>query len=117
MGFPTANLMVTPNKLIPARGVYAAMVEVDGKRYMGAVNVGFRPTFGGDRMTVEAFVLDFQGDLYGHNLALDFVARLRDERTYPDAEALALQIAIDVAQVRRRLDQPDQHGSDTRARP
>jgi len=103
IGFPTANLAITPGKCLPARGVYAMWLKVRGEWHMAATNVGYRPTFGGDRLTVEAFLLDFDGDIYRERVRAAFVARLRDERRYPDADALAAQIARDVEQTRRIL--------------
>jgi riboflavin kinase / FMN adenylyltransferase len=103
IGFPTANLAITPGKCLPARGVYAMWLKLRGEWHMAATNVGYRPTFGGDRLTVEAFLLDFDGDIYRERVRAAFVARLRDERRYPDAETLAAQIARDVEQTRRIL--------------
>ena len=103
IGFPTANLAITPGKCLPARGVYAVWVKVRDAWCMGATNVGYRPTFGGDRLTVEAFLLDFDGDIYRERVRAAFVARLREERRYPSADALAAQIARDVEATRRVL--------------
>jgi riboflavin kinase/FMN adenylyltransferase len=76
---------------------------IDGEWRMAATNVGYRPTFGGDRITVEAYVLDFDGDLYGRELRAAFVERLREERRYPGVEELILQIGRDVDEVRALL--------------
>jgi riboflavin kinase / FMN adenylyltransferase len=103
IGFPTANLAITPGKCLPARGVYAIWLKVQGAWHMGATNVGYRPTFGGDRLTVEAFLLDFEGDIYRERVRAAFVARLREERRYPSADALAAQIALDVEATKRVL--------------
>jgi riboflavin kinase / FMN adenylyltransferase len=103
IGYPTANLAVTPGKCLPARGVYAQWVKAAGEWHMAATNVGYRPTFGGDRLTVEAFLLDFDGDLYRQRVRAAFVARLREERTYPGVEELTAQIALDVEETRRIL--------------
>lgn len=103
IGFPTANLAITPGKCLPARGVYAMWVKVRDAWHMGATNVGYRPTFGGDRLTVEAFLLDFDGDIYRERVRAAFVSRLREERMYPSAEELAAQIALDVEATRRVL--------------
>jgi riboflavin kinase/FMN adenylyltransferase len=104
IGYPTANLAVTPGKCLPARGVYAMWVKARGEWHMAATNVGYRPTFGGDRLTVEAFLLDFSGDLYRQRVRAAFVARLREERRYPGVEELVAQIALDVEQTRRLLE-------------
>jgi riboflavin kinase / FMN adenylyltransferase len=104
LGFPTANLAVQLNKLVPAQGIYAVRVRSPHGRHMGALNIGYRPTFGGDRLTIEVFLLDFDGDLYGAQLEIAFVARLRDEMTFESAAALAEAIARDVAETRRLLE-------------
>jgi riboflavin kinase/FMN adenylyltransferase len=103
LGFPTANLKITPNKLLPANGVYAVRVELDGREHQGALNLGFRPTFGGNTLTVEVFLLDYQGDLYGKLLTVFFVQRLRGERRFASVTALQQQIMRDVESARRVL--------------
>ena len=103
IGYPTANLAITPGKCLPARGVYAMWVQVRDAWHMAATNVGYRPTFGGDRLTVEAFLLDFDGDVYRERVRAAFVARLREERRYPGVDELTAQIARDVEQTRRLL--------------
>lgn len=104
LGFPTANLAVPSDRVIPANGIYAAWAEAGGQRWMAAVSIGVRPTFGeGGSRTVEAHLLDFQGNLYGVELALDFVARLRDELRFSHPADLIAQMERDVAQTRRIL--------------
>jgi riboflavin kinase/FMN adenylyltransferase len=105
LGFPTANLCIATEKCLPAPGVYAMWVRVDGEWRAAATNVGYRPTFGGDRLTVEAFLLDFSGDLYGREVRAAFVERLREERAYPSVDELVTQIGRDVEQVRVLLSQ------------
>jgi riboflavin kinase/FMN adenylyltransferase len=104
LGFPTANLAVQLNKLVPVPGIYAVRVKSTFGRHLGALNIGYRPTFGGDRLTIEVFLLDFDGDLYGSQLDVSFVARLRDEKKFDNAEELAEAIARDVAETRRLLE-------------
>jgi riboflavin kinase/FMN adenylyltransferase len=104
LGFPTANLAVQLNKLVPVQGIYAVRVRSPHGRHMGALNIGYRPTFGGDRLTIEVFLLDFDGDLYGAQLEVSFVARLRDEEKFASAVELADAIAADVAETRRLLE-------------
>ena len=104
LGYPTANISIGVNKCLPARGIYATWVRVGGGWWPAATSVGYRPTFGGDHLTVEAFLLDFSGDLYGQPVRLAFAARLREERTYPDAEALRRQMALDVEAARTLLE-------------
>lgn len=102
LGFPTANI-VTRNELIPGDGVYAVWVSVMGELFMGACSVGINPTFGGGAHTVEVFLFDFDGDLYGKELVIHFVDKLRDIALFPDAAALISRIAEDVAVTRQIL--------------
>ncbi len=103
LGFPTANLQVAPERLLPGDGIYATWARLDDERYMAAASIGTRPTFGPGERTVEAFLLDFQGDLYGREVSLEFVQRIRDEVSFESPEALQLQIAQDVAATREIL--------------
>jgi riboflavin kinase/FMN adenylyltransferase len=104
LGFPTANLLTSAHTAVPADGVYAAwLVRGRGERLPAAVSIGSNPTFSGQERRVEAHVLDFDGDLYGERLALDFVVRLREQRRYSDVEPLVAQIREDVAQTREVL--------------
>jgi riboflavin kinase/FMN adenylyltransferase len=100
LGFPTANLALD-RPLLARSGVYACDAELDGATWQAVVNVGVRPTFGEERLAVEAHVLDFTGDLYGRRMRLSFLRRLRDESRFPSVEALRRQIASDVATARR----------------
>ena len=104
LGFPTANL--APDKdLLPAKGVYACTATVDkGARLKAVTNVGVKPTFGGEALTVEAFLLDdFHGDVYGHSLELAFVERLREEKKFGSVDELKAQIAKDVTRAKEIL--------------
>ena len=103
LGFPTANLDYSEDRLAPGNGVYATWACVGDDRYMSATNVGVRPTFGENERTVEAFLLDFDGDLYGKDITLEFVGRLRDELRFESAEALVTQMYVDVEQARETL--------------
>ena len=104
IGFPTANLAVdSPRKILPHVGVYATIVEVGGRRFGGATNVGRRPTFGGTEISIETYLLEFSGDLIGEPMTLEFVGRIREEHAFPGAEALSRQIGRDVSQVRELL--------------
>ena len=103
LGFPTANLAVDPGLCLPATGIYATWLRLEGRRLPAASSIGFRPTFGGSQLTAEAHVLDFAGDLYGRRVSLEFVRRLRDERRFGSERALAEQIGRDVARVRDLL--------------
>lgn len=100
LGYPTAN--VRPHhSAIPAHGVYAAEVEASGRRRHAAVNIGIAPTIRNEDITVEAFLLDYEGDLRGQVIEVVFYRRLRPEQKFPSKEALIAQIAADVAEVRR----------------
>jgi riboflavin kinase/FMN adenylyltransferase len=94
LGFPTANLR-TDNELVPPDGVYATTVTVDGIVHAAIANTGVRPTFGESERTIEAHLLNFNGDLYGKTVRLAFVQRLRDERRFEDVDALRAQIEAD----------------------
>ncbi len=104
IGIPTANLRVS-NELIPRKGVYATMLAVDGRRHPSVTNIGVRPTVSHGRpdrpVAVEAHLLDFSQDLYGKEVILEFLVRLRDERRFPGIDALAAQILRDMQKSRR----------------
>jgi len=103
LGFPTANLVPPENKLIPASGIYAALAHTERDRLQAAVSIGTRPTFGPGAVVVEAYLLDFSGDLYDHALDLHFVQRLRDEIAFTSEDALIRQMRDDVEETRRLL--------------
>ena len=105
LGFPTANLEPPARKVVPAIGVYAAFAHLEsGAILPSAVNVGVRPTFGEGALVVEAFILDFDGDLYGQRLTLEFVEYLRAELRFDDVDALVSQMRSDVARASVLLD-------------
>jgi riboflavin kinase / FMN adenylyltransferase len=107
LGIPTANLRVPARLALPARGVYAGHLEVEGSPPMPAVsNVGVSPQFGGDELRVETYVLDFDGDLYDRLVRVSFEHRIRDETVFPSVEALVERMNDDVAQARRLLGAP-----------
>ena len=103
LGFPTANLSPTSDLALPGDGIYATWATVGGQRYQSATSIGVRPTFGGGRRLVECFLIDFDGDLYGRQLTLEFAQRLREELAFPSAEALVEQMKRDVEQSRAIL--------------
>ena len=104
IGFPTANLMCHRYAAVPADGVYAARLIRGGAQELpAAVSIGTNPTFSGRERRVEAYVLDFSGDLYGERVSLDFVAHLREQRRYDGIEPLVTQIHEDVARTRAAL--------------
>jgi riboflavin kinase/FMN adenylyltransferase len=103
IGFPTANLAVAADRLVPAQGVYAAWVHVHGIRNPGVVNIGVRPTFAGQERRIEAHIFDFDSEIYGEKTALDFVAHLRKEQRFEGVEGLKAQIGRDVHDAREIL--------------
>lgn len=105
LGFPTANLEpLCANKLIPAPGVYAVWATLeDGKRHAAMMNIGTRPTFEGKRQTLEVNILDFEGNLYGQQVTIAFVARLRKEQRFKSPEALVAQLNGDKEKVKKIL--------------
>ncbi len=119
LGFPTANLLPEPHKLLPVNGVYAARVQIERaaesdaadqlpvsyteKTWNSVVNIGVRPTFGGQQRLVEAHLLDVQLNLYDQRIRIDFIARLRNEQRFNGIEALKTQIAVDAQEARQLL--------------
>jgi len=103
LGFPTMNLGVAPNRLLPRDGIYAVWAEVEGERVRAAASLGVRPTFGGGERKLEAYLLDWSGDAYGDRVRCEFVKRLRDELRFASAAELAEQISRDVDETRRAL--------------
>lgn len=99
IGIPTANLHLPECLLTPAFGVYACTVQVDGHTHVAVTNIGTRPTVNGKGVTVEPWILDFNGDLYGKELSLQFHKFLRPERKFDSLEALKAQIESDAAAV------------------
>jgi riboflavin kinase/FMN adenylyltransferase len=104
LGFPTVNLRVANGMAVPCDGIYATWAHVAGERLMAATSIGVRPTFGEGDRTVEAFVLDFEGDLYGQDVGLEFVRWIRPEVKFDTVEALQDQVQKDVTQTRAVLD-------------
>ena len=100
LGFPTANLEIDSATMTPENGIYATWATVDGNRYPSATNVGVRPTFGSGPKLVEAFIMDFDQDIYGKQLALEFVERLREELAFESVDELVRQMKLDVEHAR-----------------
>jgi len=113
LGFPTANLRTPARILLPGRGVYAGRAYAGGDWWTAAINVGTNPTFGEEPLHVEAFLLDFEGDLQGRVLTVEFWARLRDELRFESPEALALQMKDDVTRARALVPAPGSNGTQT----
>ena len=96
LGFPTANIQLAdPRRLVPASGVYAVRVKIDDEATwrLGMMNIGTRPTFGGEKVSLEVHIFDFAGDLYGCQVEVAFLRRVREERKFASPEELAAQLA------------------------
>jgi riboflavin kinase/FMN adenylyltransferase len=101
LGFPTLNLVSPANQMVPADGVYAGWAVVEGARFRAAISVGMRPTFAGENRTVEAYLVDYPGDMvYGRHVRLAFLERIRAELKFNSAEELVQQMHVDVEQCR-----------------
>jgi riboflavin kinase/FMN adenylyltransferase len=105
IGFPTANLAVWDELLLPADGVYATHVSLGDERFVAATNVGVRPTVNGRQRLVETHLLNFDGDLYGQTIRLEFMSYIRPEQRFSGLPALKAQINADVLEVKRRFKQ------------
>jgi riboflavin kinase/FMN adenylyltransferase len=100
IGFPTANIAVTPDRALPAYGVYVTRAHVGGRTYPSATNIGVNPTFDDARPAVETYILDFEGDLYGRELRVEVLHRLRGETKFESIDALVAAIAADAQAAR-----------------
>ena len=103
LGFPTANIAVAPDRLLPSHGVYATWAVLGEERHPSATNIGRLPHFGGDKTTVETYILDFEGDIYGQYLKIELVERISPEEAFTTLEALKVKIAADVVRAREIL--------------
>jgi riboflavin kinase/FMN adenylyltransferase len=105
IGVPTANISYSQEKMIPAKGIYACWAYLNDKRYQAAINIGTNPTFTPDKQSpnVEAHLLDFHKEIYGEDVRLEFIARLRDELKFDSVEKLLEQIWRDVEDTKRIL--------------
>ena len=104
LGFPTANLEVGDEFIVPANGIYATWAHLESGARMAATSIGVRPTFDdGEQRTIEAYLLDFSEDIYGQTMRLEFVQWLRGEEKYDTIDALLTQMDLDVRQTREIL--------------
>lgn len=103
LGFPTANMAIWDEQIIPANGIYASWVHIGDERFMAATSVGIRPTFDGKIVTVEPYILDFNREIYGQQIAVTFEKRLRAEEKFDGIEPLIAQMHRDVANSRAYL--------------
>jgi riboflavin kinase/FMN adenylyltransferase len=110
LGFPTANIALGSHKQLPAKGVYSVLANVDGVSYHAIANIGTKPTIGGENLSLEVYMFDFVGDLYGKALQVTFLDFLREEKKFASLDALKKQIASDVQGVRNALGVDDLKG-------
>jgi len=110
LGFPTANLRLDKDRVLPARGVYAVIASKGSKPMKGVANIGTRPTFGGKDLGVEVHVLDFDGDMLGETVHLDFIERLRPERRFKSEASLRAAITEDIGNAREVLEEATVRG-------
>jgi len=103
LGFPTANLDIDPGQALPAEGVYATWAHIDGQAYQSMTNIGQQPTFGGSQRIVEVYILDYHSNLYGRELKIDIMERLRGEKQFDTAAELKKQITEDIKRGRAIL--------------
>ena len=103
IGYPTANIKVDPDQALPGDGVYATLAYINDKIYKSATNIGIRPTFNGGERTIEVFLIDFDEDIYGRDISIELVDRLRGEEKFANTDELAAQIARDVEQTKTIL--------------
>ena len=99
LGFPTANIKLK-EELCPKNGIYAVMVDCLGERHQGVANIGYSPTFADNELTVEVYILDFNKNLYGKSIVVEFIERIRDEIKFSGISELSQQIARDVSRAR-----------------
>jgi len=95
IGFPTANIKLEENLIIPKRGIYATKVHIGNDIYFGATNIGYNPTVNGEKMSIETNILKFNEDIYGKTIKLEFLERIRDEKKFKDLNELKIQLKMD----------------------
>lgn len=103
LGIRTANIACDPERVIPANGVYAVWAEIEGTRHQAVMNIGIRPSFGPGERLLEVHVLDYEAELYGHELNIQFVQRLRPELRFDEINELVAQVQRDIEQTRTIL--------------
>jgi riboflavin kinase/FMN adenylyltransferase len=104
LGFPTANIEVVSEHALPPDGVYTSWAHINGNAYEAMTNIGKNPTFGLHQCTVEAYLIDYHGDLYGTDLQLDIIARLRDEKKFSSTDELKKQVTEDILKGKKILE-------------
>ena len=114
LGFPTANLLVEKGWAIPRDGVYATLTHINGNVHPSMTSIGVRPTFGGKNRTVETYILDFSGDIYNREVAIDIVDRLRDEKKFASVDELKTADSRRYRERKKRYWTPKEPGSQRR---
>ena len=104
LGAPTVNLPLPQGIVVPRFGVYASVAEFGGKKYAAVTDIGNRPTFGGQSVRSETFIMDYSGDLYGRNVRLHLLSFLRDEKKFPSSDTLKAQISMDAVLARQTVE-------------
>jgi riboflavin kinase/FMN adenylyltransferase len=99
LGFPTANI-ASQTEVVPLNGIYATLIQLKNKQWLSVSSIGVNPTFGAGPRTVESFILDFEGDIYGESVKLSFVKRIRDEKKFAMVTDLVAQMHEDVTRAK-----------------
>ena len=102
MGYPTANISLKDQIIKPKNGIYASRVIIDGKKYFGATNVGMNPTVNGKYLSIETNILDFDEDIYGKRVRIEFLEKIRDEKKFESLDELRKQLDLDTGLVRQK---------------
>ena len=102
MGYPTANISLKEQIINPKKGIYATRVVIDGKKYFGATNVGMNPTVNGKYLSIETNILDFDEDIYGKRVRIEFLEKIRDEKKFESLDELRKQLDLDTGFVRKK---------------
>ena len=102
MGYPTANISLKDQIIKPKNGIYASRVIIDGKKYFGATNVGMNPTVNGKYLSIETNILDFDEDIYGKRVRIEFLEKIRDEKKFESLDELRKQLDLDTGFVRQK---------------
>ena len=102
MGYPTANISLKDQIINPKNGIYASRVIIDGKKYFGATNVGMNPTVNGKYLSIETNILDFNEDIYGKRVRIEFLEKIRDEKKFESLDELRKQLDLDTGFVRQK---------------
>ena len=105
LGFPTANISVNESRLIPGDGVYATWAYINKKKYLSATSIGTKPTFNGSNRLIEVYLIDFDGDIYGDNMEIEFFDRIRDQMKFDSKEQLIEKMNEDIIKVKNIVSQ------------